>query len=140
MRVNEYGDVVPDVTPGPRVRPVELHKAQWLVAARWRRRAALECKRAGLTFTEWLVIDALRELLEEINDAVSQNDLALRSGLRRGNICDLMPSLEKKNLVSRGPSATGRALRLFPTDKAYHLLEWLYPRLDAISRPTERAP
>ena len=132
---DELGDVIQESVPGPRVGSVELHKAQWLLAAQWRRRVAGVCARVGLTFTEWLIIDALRELYQEQQDAVSQNALAARAGLRRGNISESMPALENKNLISRGPSACGRALRLFPTHKAERVLGELYPLLDAVSGP-----
>ena len=69
----------------------------------------------------------------ERRDAVSQNALAVHSGLTRGHISDLMPGLENKQLVSRGPSAFGPALRLFPTQEAERLLLLLYPRLEALS-------
>jgi DNA-binding MarR family transcriptional regulator len=81
-----------------------------------------------------LVIDALRELYQEQRDAVSQSAIAARAGLPRGNVSDMVPQLEKKQLISRGPSAFGRALRVFPTKEAERLLLLLYPRLDAISR------
>lgn len=123
----------PQAVPGPRVGALELQKAQWLLAARWRRGVATVCARVGLTFAEWLVVDALRELYQERGDAVSQNALAARAGLRRGHISDLMPGLENKQLVSRGPSAFGPALRLFPTDEAEQLLLSIYPRLEALS-------
>ena len=115
---------------------LELQKAHWLSAVCWRRGVAALCARAGLTFSEWLVIDALRELYQEQGDAVSQNAIAARAGLRRGNVSAMVPQLEKKNLISRGPSAYGPALRVFPTEAAERLLLLLYPHLDALSRQT----
>jgi len=135
VRQEGWGAVVPDLSPASQVGSVELHKAQWLLSARWRRKASKVCARVELSFTEWLIIDALRELHRELDDAVSQNALAARAGLARRNISESMPKLEEKGLVSRGPSASGRALRLFPTQEAVRRLDFLYPLLEAISRP-----
>ena len=134
---NEWGDIVPQAIAGPRVGPVELCKAQWMLAARWHRKAAATCKRAAITFPEWLAIDALRELYQELHDAVSQNAVAKHSGLLRSNVSRLMPALEDKGLVSRGCSSSGRALRLFPTAQTEQLLSELYPHLEAISSQLE---
>ncbi len=134
VRLTDEGHVVPALAAGPHVGAVELHKAQWLLAVAWRRRAAAACARVGLSFMEWLVIDALRELYQELGDAVSQSAVATAPGLRRGNVSDMMPALERKRLVSRGPSASGVALRLFLTEEAEQLLLLVYPHLDTVSR------
>jgi DNA-binding MarR family transcriptional regulator len=134
FREDDWGSPVPEPAPGPRVGSLELQKAHWLLAADWRRRVARACAEEGLTFTEWLIIDALRELYQELGDAVSQAAIATRTGLLPGNISDSVPALEKKLLVSRGPGASGRAWRVFPTAEAERQLTTLYPRLDAISR------
>ena len=133
---DDWDNPVRGPTPGPRVGSLELQKAQWLLSARWRKEVARECAKAGLTFTEWLVIDALRELYQELGDAVSQSAVAARAGLRPGNISDSVPALEAKQLISRGPSASGKALRVFPTEEAEQVLNALHPRLEAVSRST----
>jgi DNA-binding MarR family transcriptional regulator len=97
-------------------------KAQWWRAMRWR--AAVESSLAGtgLTFTQWLVLDALRDLIRESDDAVNQSEVAARVALSRANVSFVMRTLERKWLVSRGPDLTGRAWRIFLTDSGEQLL------------------
>ena len=135
---NEWGEVLAILGPGPRVGAVELQKAQWLLSAQWRKRVAAVCSEVELSFTEWLVVDALRELYQELEDAVTQNAIAERAGLRRGNVSALMSALEEKYLVSRGPSASGRAWRVLPTHEAEERLRMIHPRLEGASRQLSR--
>lgn len=97
-------------------------KAQWWRAMRWR--AAVESSLAGtgLTFTQWLVLDALRDLIRESDDAVNQSEVGARLALSRANVSFVMRALERKWLVSRGPDLTGRAWRIFLTDDGERLL------------------
>ena len=60
-------------------------KLQWREAQRWRRRVDGALAGSGLTFRQWLVLDAIRSLVEETGDAVNQNPNSLppRTAKRR---------------------------------------------------------
>jgi DNA-binding MarR family transcriptional regulator len=111
---------------GVRVDPgrllVEARQAQWRAAMRWRRRVEATLANADLTFTQWLVLDALQVLIDEAEDAVSQNEVCSRLELDRSTISAVMRLLQEKQLVSRGIDITGRACRVFLTDTAEALL------------------
>jgi DNA-binding MarR family transcriptional regulator len=97
-------------------------RARWLAAMRWRRALEVVLTPVGLTFTQWLVLEAIRELIDEAEDAVSQNQIAARLELDRTTISQVMRTLERKGLVDRGIDLTGRAWRVFLNDKAMRLL------------------
>jgi DNA-binding MarR family transcriptional regulator len=117
----------------PAFSGTEAQKARWFAAMRWRRHVESVLAVLGITFTQWLVLDALRELVAETEDAVSQNDVARRLELDRVTISGVMRTLERKWLVSRGIDITGRAWRVFLTDEADSLLREFAPAIEAIS-------
>jgi DNA-binding MarR family transcriptional regulator len=97
-------------------------KLQWREAERWRRRVEGALVGSGLTFRQWLVLDAIRFLVEKTGDAVNQNQIAAYVELDRRAISDVMGPLERKWLVSRGPPMSGWAWRVFLTEEAEVLL------------------
>lgn len=116
-------------------------RLQWSAARRWRRRVEVVIADSGLKFFEWLVLDALRLLIEATDDAVIQNDLALHLELDRNTVSRAVTALAEAGYVSRGIDVTGRAWRLWLTDEGeailcHHdpLLEWESARLLGISR------
>lgn len=111
----------------------EVCKARWFAAMCWRRQLEAVLAGVGITFTEWLVLDALRELIAERDDAVSQNDVARRLELNRMTVSGVMRGLERKGLVSRGIDMSGRAWRVFLNAKADVLLREIAPALEAAS-------
>jgi hypothetical protein len=64
-------------------------KAEWFAAMRWRRRVEATLREVKVTFTQWLVLSAAQELIEERRDAVSQKEIAARlessAGARRSD-------------------------------------------------------
>lgn len=91
---------------------------------------------SGLKFYEWLVLDALRLLIDATDDAAIQNDLALHLELDRTAVSRAVTALTEAGYVSRGIDVTGRAWRLWLTDRGeailrHHdpLLEWESARL-----------
>jgi DNA-binding MarR family transcriptional regulator len=90
---------------------------------RWRRSVDAVLTAAGLTFTQWLVLDALQELIEETGDAVSQNEVCARVELDRSTVSAVMRLLQEKQLVSRGIDITGRAWRVFLHGRASAILQ-----------------
>jgi len=125
--------------PGGRVRASELRKAQWLAAMRWRRRASRACKSVGLTFTQWLFLDALRELYEETHEAATQSEIAARVELDRATATQVMRALEDKGLVDR-EGGWKRTWLVFPSEKAEAVLLRLYPLLAAASVRVTESP
>jgi DNA-binding MarR family transcriptional regulator len=113
--------------------PEDLQKASWLAAMRWRRAVERVTRQAGLTFTQWLVLDAIRELFEETGDASIQNEISVRSELDRSTISLVMRTLERKELVDRGIDIVGTAWRTFLTRGAISMLEELRPKISAAS-------
>ena len=103
-------------------RVTQGQKAEWRKAMRWRGRVEAALGGSALTFTQWLVLDALRELIAETGDAVNQNEVAARVALSRATVSFVMSALDKKGLVDRGPDLTGRAWRIFLTARAERLL------------------
>ncbi len=111
----------------------EARKARWFAAMRWRRQVEAVLAGVGITFTQWLVLDALRELIAELADAVSQNDVARRLELDRVTVSGVMRALERKGLVSRGIDITGRAWRVFLNAEADALLREFASAIEAVS-------
>jgi DNA-binding MarR family transcriptional regulator len=125
---------------GQRFSATEARKREWRLATRWRRRAEAALSDAGLTLSQWMVLDALSELIAETEDAVSQNEVCERVELDRATISAVMRRLEKKQLVSRGIDLTGRAWRIFLTPRAEVLLrQCAIPMEYASSRASDAA-
>jgi DNA-binding MarR family transcriptional regulator len=100
---------------------------------RWRRAVEEALTGTGLTFTQWLVLDAVQELIAETDDAVIHNEVAARLELDRGTISLVMRTLERKQLVDRAPDITGRAWRVWLTDRAVSVLRDQAARIEASS-------
>jgi len=112
---------------------VRFRTAEWLRAIRWRKRVEEVLTASGLTFTQWLVLGAIRELLRATEDTVSQNDVAVHLEMHRSTVSDAMLALESKGLVDRGGAIEGTSWRVLLTSRAGCLLAELDPRTDAIS-------
>jgi DNA-binding MarR family transcriptional regulator len=72
---------------------------------RWRRRVNRALSPLGLTFTQWLLLQTMRELIDETRDAVSLMDITKRSGVDKTTVSQVMMRLFKHNLISIGPAA-----------------------------------
>ena len=108
-------------------------RARWLAAMRWRRRVEKALAQSGLTFTQWLVLEATAVLVVETGDAVSQNQISARTELDRNTISQVMRTLERKQLVSRGPCFIGTSWRVFETEVAVSVLNALRGAVEAAS-------
>lgn len=97
-------------------------KQQWLLAQRWRVRVEQRLLPLKLTLTQWLVLEAAAELVQEADDAVSQTAIAARSELNKMTVSHVMRALEKADLVSRGPDQMGSAYRIWVTDRGSRLV------------------
>jgi DNA-binding MarR family transcriptional regulator len=109
-------------------------REQYFAAWRWRRAVERELKEVGLTLTQWMVLDAADELIQEAGDAVNQRRIAERAELDAMTVSQVMKTLEEKGLVSRGPDASGRAYRVFLTKKGEKLLQTAAPRVETGTR------
>jgi len=112
---------------------LELKKRQWLSALRWRQRMNACLAASGITFTEWLVLDATWSLVNRTGDAVSQNEVARDLELDAMGIWHAMAVLDHRGLVSRGCSMSGKAWRVFVTSKGADLLRSIKPGLEGAS-------
>jgi len=112
---------------------LERQKRQWLSALRWRRRMKAALEPSGLTFTEWLVLDATRSLVNRSGDCVSPNDVAHDIEIDAMANWHAMAVLDHRGLVSRGCSMSGKAWRVFVTQKGLDLLRATQPNLEQVS-------
>jgi DNA-binding MarR family transcriptional regulator len=108
-------------------------KAEWFAAMRWRRRVEAAFSEVQLTFTQWLVLEATRELIGEREDAVNQNQIAARVELGRSTVCQVMFTLQDKSLVSRDIDITGREMRIWLTSEAMQMLDAHRAQVEAVS-------
>jgi DNA-binding MarR family transcriptional regulator len=109
-------------TPQGATGGVEQAREGYLAAWRWRRRVEAALRDVGLTFTQWLVLDAAERAIEAQRDAVNQSDVARTTELDRMTVSQVMRTLADLGMVDRGPSASGPAYRIFLTRKGKHLL------------------
>jgi DNA-binding MarR family transcriptional regulator len=130
--LDDYARIV-DCGPGERAGPVEVDKALWYAAMRWRRGVEALTTPAGLTFTQWLVLDAIRELFDETEDASIQNEIASWIELDRTTVSQVVRRLLQKGLVDRDVDYRGKAWRVYVTDCGATLLAELYPRIKLAS-------
>jgi DNA-binding MarR family transcriptional regulator len=97
-------------------------KERWKVAARWRRAVEKALAGAGLTFTQWLVLDALDELIAETDEAATQTEIAARLEFDHGTVSLVMRTLADRGLVDRAPDFSRRAWRVLLTGRSERLL------------------
>jgi DNA-binding MarR family transcriptional regulator len=115
-------------------RPAPPHAAareRYLAAWRWRRSAEAELRPLGLTFAQWLVLEATQDLEREQRDAVSQVAVAQRVELDRATTSQIMTALSELGMVDRGPSMSGPAYRIIVTQKGRRCLRDASKRLSA---------
>ena len=121
----------PAATQG--VRVTDIRKAQWLAAMRWRKQIQAVCAREGLAFPQWLLLDSIRQLIAETEDAVIQAQIAARLELDEPRVSEITRKLEEKGLVDRGEDITGKAWRVILTKKAARLLRELEASVELAS-------
>jgi Mn-dependent DtxR family transcriptional regulator len=86
-----------------------------------------------MTFTQWQVLETMRELIEETKDAVTQSEVAVRSGVDPMTVSDVMKKLERQNLVDRGASASGPAYQIWLKANGERLAAEGAERVEAVS-------
>jgi DNA-binding MarR family transcriptional regulator len=110
----------------------------WQAGERWRRAVARQLKSIGLTFKEWLVLDAAWQLMLEKGDAVSQAEVARQSGLNQMAVSRSMAVLDRRGWVSRGPAMEGLAWRVWVIGQGECILREAQKRVDALGAPLQR--
>jgi hypothetical protein len=114
-----------EAAPGPTTRL----RAAWRASHRFQMAAQKALGRN--TFYEWLLLEALKELIDETGDAVSQIAIAKRAVVTKMMASYWMLWMEEHGLVSRGPSADGRAYRILLGELAEDTLRAWNERLEA---------
>jgi DNA-binding MarR family transcriptional regulator len=127
----------PPHAPSPRPLLVARAREQYFAAWRWRRAVERQLRGLGLTFTQWLVLEATDELVRDGGDAVNQRAIAEGAELDAMTVSQVMKTLEEKALVTRQPDVTGRAYRVFLTKKGEKLLQATVACVEAGTRATE---
>jgi len=112
---------------------LELKKRQWLSAVRWRQRVNACLAPFGLSFSDWLVLDATWSLMHRTGDAVSQNELGKALELDGLTVWHAMAILEHRGLVNRGCSMSGKTWRVFVTRQGADLLRAIQPGVERAS-------
>jgi len=87
----------------------------------------------GITFTQWLVLEATDELTREQRDAVSQTAVALRTELDHATTSQVMKVLGTRGLVDRGPDMTGPAYRIMVTQEGRKLVRQITERIESVA-------
>ncbi|MES1184216.1 MAG: MarR family transcriptional regulator [Myxococcales bacterium] len=88
-------------------------------------------KEPTTAFVEWLLLETLQELIEERGDAVSQAEVARRSGLSERVVSRWISLMSDLGFVDRGPDADRRAWRLILTDLGERTVRVCNERLEA---------
>lgn len=111
------------------VRPTAQLRQRWRDARQFQTRAQNALK--GYAFFEWLLLEALQELLDETGDAVSQIQIAERAGLTKMLTSYWMSDMADRGLVDRGPALDGRSYRIIMSTLGTRVLGECSERLAA---------
>jgi DNA-binding MarR family transcriptional regulator len=114
----------------------DVRKLEWLKAVRWRRKVEAALAESGLTFTQWLVLEAIRELNEETDEDPIQNEIALRVELDRATVSPVIQLLGRKRLLDRGVDRHFAAWSVTLNERAEVLLRSYRQRIDELSLAT----
>ena len=87
----------------------------WREARQFQEQAQTQLARSMVPFVEWLLLETLAELIVEEGGAVSQVQVAKRSGLSERVVSYWMVAMSEFGVVDRGPDADGRAWRVILT-------------------------
>jgi DNA-binding MarR family transcriptional regulator len=115
----------------PAARASASVRQQWREARVFQEKAQRLFKEPTTTFVEWLLLETLQELIDERGDAVSQAEVARRSGLSERVVSYWMLLMSDLGFVDRGPDADGRAWRVLITDLGERTVRACNERLEA---------
>ena len=111
------------------VRPTAQLRQRWRQSRQFQTRAQKAL--GGYAFFEWLLLEALQELLDETGDAVSQIQVAERAGLTKMLTSYWMSDMAERGLVDRGPALDGRSYRIIMGELGKRVLAQCSDRLAA---------
>lgn len=106
-------------------------RQRWREARMFQQKAQRLFKEPTTAFVEWLLLETLQELIEERGDAVSQAEVARRSGLSERVVSRWISLMSDLGFVDRGPDADRRAWRLILTDLGERTVRVCNERLEA---------
>jgi DNA-binding MarR family transcriptional regulator len=109
-------------------------KELWFRAMRWRREVDRELAGASLTYTQWLVLEAIEDLTKELRDAVSQSAIAVRIELDKMTVSQVMRTLCARNLADRAPAVGRPAYRVILTARGRRAVQEGRVCVEAASR------
>jgi DNA-binding MarR family transcriptional regulator len=115
----------------PPPRPSAHVRQQWREARIFQRSAQRSFKESTTTFVEWLLLETLQELIDERGGAVSQAEVARRSGLSERVVSHWMLLMSDMGCVDRGPDTDGRAWRVLLTELGKRTIQVCNERLEA---------
>jgi DNA-binding MarR family transcriptional regulator len=109
--------------------PTAAVRQRWREAHEFQARAQKVLANVGVPFIQWLLLESLRELNLEHQNAVSQARIAERSGLSRMVTSYWMIAMNENGLVDRGPDEEGRAYRIWLSNLGTETLRQCNERL-----------
>jgi len=111
----------------------DIRKLEWLKAMRWRRKVEAVLAPAELTFPQWLVLEAIRELREETDEDPIQNEVAKRAELAQATVSPVIQLLVRRQLVKRGVDRHFAAWSVGLDERAERLLRDYRHSIDELS-------
>jgi DNA-binding MarR family transcriptional regulator len=110
-------------------------REHWRDAKCFQRRAQGALSSLKVSFSEWLLLSKLAELGPELGENVSQNALAVGTGMSRMVAGHWIQIMERKGWVDRGEQGNPRAWGVIITTAGEHALHLCGERLEAARPP-----
>jgi hypothetical protein len=98
-------------------------RERWRDARRFQAKAQKALAWTDMSFVEWLLLEALAELVQETGDAVSQQAVAARAGVSKVVASYWMSDMEQDCLLDRGLGEDTRSYLLLLSEEGIEALE-----------------
>jgi len=108
----------------------------WTRAVHFRRLAGRALCEWQLTFAQWVVLVSTERAVREAGDAVSQQAVAVRTGMDEAGLSKVMARLDKKAFVDIGPDGWGWSYRVIVTAKGRAALEGAHRSIARVAAAT----
>lgn len=99
-----------------------VRRERWRAARRFQVAAKRALAKTDMSFSEWLLLEALDELVRETGDAVSQQAVAARAGVSKVMASYWMTKLEQDCLLDRGLGEDTRSYLLLLSEEGAEAL------------------
>lgn len=109
----------------------KAHRNRWRDAKRFQHRVQAALSGLKVSFCEWLLLEMLADLQPAHGENVSQNALALGTGLTRMTAGYWVHTLERRGWIERGEQGNPRAWGVVITDRGVRALQLCRERLAA---------